>query len=284
MFITRPLPDNIHIQEKILYSDLNENNYFDLILPNERRTNSPVVVWYYSGAWVSKDIDSSINMAANLASRYGIVTALVHYPLSKKAEKSNIKHPIHVKDSLKGFLNVTSTIVKYGFNDKNVYIGGHCAGAHISSLIAFNTNEYILNDNFDNKSLAKIQNIKGVVLIDGIFDLKLLAKENLGYVSGFIAPAFGEDIKLEDEIMSTWDKASPQYCINSPSKSKLSPKVLLIHSTNDTLVNVEQSSNFSKKLEALNYNVSNINGDFGEHDQVPYNSRVLTILHNFIQS
>ncbi|KAI9290417.1 hypothetical protein K502DRAFT_354122, partial [Neoconidiobolus thromboides FSU 785] len=95
----------------------------------------------------------------------------------------------------------------------------------------------------------------------------------------YIIPAFGDDI-------NKWKKASPQFVskesLNDIGYNQL-PKYLLIDSQEDTLVNLEQTLEFTTHLKRLGFaKIQIASGVFGDHNLIPQNTNVVDKIYKFI--
>lgn len=103
----------------------------DLYLPKGRR-NFPTLVWLYGGALTGgeRSGESTVKIARRLAGA-GIAVAVPDYRLSP-----GVQFPAYVEDAAAAFAWVRSEIATRGGDPDDVFLGGHSAGAYLSSLVA----------------------------------------------------------------------------------------------------------------------------------------------------
>jgi acetyl esterase/lipase len=102
----------------------------DLYLPATGK-DFPALVWFHGGGLTagSKDSDSTRNIARTFA-RAGIAVAVANYRLSPK-----VTFPSYVEDAAAAFAWVKTHIAEQGGDPARVFLGGHSAGAYLSSLV-----------------------------------------------------------------------------------------------------------------------------------------------------
>lgn len=132
----------------------------DLYLP-KGKTNPPLFVFIHGGSWASGDKGLYGPIGVMLAKR-GIAVAIPSYRLMPKNP-----HPAQVEDVAAAFAWIAKNVKQYGVDEARVFLGGHSAGGHLSSLIAL-----------DKSLLAKhgvdTAVIKGVAALSGVYDVSLL--------------------------------------------------------------------------------------------------------------
>jgi len=98
----------------------------------------PVIIFVHGGGWSRGDRDHRwFGVYANLATYFtnaGYIVVVPSYRLSPA-----VQHPSHCDDICMALKFVSQNIESYGGNKDQVYLMGHSAGAHISSLIALDT-------------------------------------------------------------------------------------------------------------------------------------------------
>jgi acetyl esterase/lipase len=128
--------DEIEVQPDIAYKSGTLTDYeqerckLDLYLP-AKREGFATLVWFHGGGLTGggKDKDSTPAIARSLAGG-GIAVAVANYRLSPKA-----KYPAYVEDAAAAFAWVHSHIAEHGGAAKRVFIGGHSAGAYLTSMV-----------------------------------------------------------------------------------------------------------------------------------------------------
>lgn len=118
----------------------------------------PVVFFIHGGTWSSGDRKMYGNMGQMFA-KQGIGIVVISYRLSPA-----VTHPAHIEDVAKAFAWTHANIAKYGGRADQIFVAGHSAGGHLTSLLAANP-EYLKKHNLSSK------NIKGIIPISGVYDI-----------------------------------------------------------------------------------------------------------------
>jgi hypothetical protein len=98
------------------------------------------------------------NMGQMFASQ-GIGVVVISYRLSPA-----VTHPVHIEDVARAFAWTHANIAKYGGRADRIFVAGHSAGGHLTSLLAANP-EYLKKHNLSSK------NIRGIIPISGVYDI-----------------------------------------------------------------------------------------------------------------
>ena len=129
---------------------------------------------------------------------------------------------MHIQDSKEAI----NFLIRYGekegtYDASKIYLIGHSAGAHIAMMLTLDP---------EHKCYETNQNVLGVIGAQGIYDIDLLSQDYPDY--DFVPQAFGPD-------RSNYSIASP---VTKNPMTKNIPAMLVVHSLDDTLVNVGQSN------------------------------------------
>ena len=196
-------------KKDIQYKGTNDPRHsFDLYIPKTK--SESIVIFVHGGAWISGSKSDFQKLGKGLQSR-GIMTAIVEYRLSTK-EDNQVVHPMHtqdIADSLSWIHDHINELV--GYTPKNVYLVGHSAGAHLIGLIA--------QQDYVSSSIKSW--VKGLIMVEGIYDIERLAKLYPTYIDWFLIHAFPDQ--------KTWKECS---LYTKP----LDVKYHLVHSKEDELV------------------------------------------------
>jgi acetyl esterase/lipase len=93
-------------------------------------TSAPVVVYFHGGGLMFGDKNLGQVVAERLlAQGIGLVSA--NYRLSP-----GVMHPAHVQDAAAATAWVYNNIAEFGGDPRKLYVGGHSAGAYLSTLLA----------------------------------------------------------------------------------------------------------------------------------------------------
>lgn len=118
----------------------------------------PVVFFIHGGTWSSGDRKMYGNMGQMFASQ-GIGVVVISYRLSPA-----VTHPAHIEDVARAFAWTHANIAKYGGRADRIFVAGHSAGGHLTSLLAANP-EYL------KKHGLSAKNIRGLIPISGVYDI-----------------------------------------------------------------------------------------------------------------
>jgi arylformamidase len=192
----------------------------DLYLPKNHK-NYPVVFMVHGGGWSLGDKNQFglySRLGRNLA-RHGIGMVSTNYRLSPA-----VKHPEHIRDVARAFAWVHKNIGKHGGNNREMFVGGHSAGGHLSALLA--TDETYLKE----QGLS-LRDIKGAMPVSGVFTIP--SKEG--------NPVFD---KVFDQDAAVRDKASP----TKQARAGLPPFLILYASTELPYCDRPYAEGFCKAL------------------------------------
>lgn len=219
----------VQILRAIAYKagDTSDAHTLDLYLPAKTAERPPLFVYIHGGAWISGDRRQYLPLAAGIMAG-GAAVAVINYRLS---DAGRDPHPAHVQDAAAAVAFLRKNAGQNGYDPERIFVGGHSAGAHISALLAYQPG-YLAAVG------EKPDSIRGFIGIEGIYDLPALVGRWPSYREDFVSTAFGTDEKA-------WAAASPQRLTLSGHRPWL-----LIHSTQDELVDEPQSRRFAETLRA----------------------------------
>jgi acetyl esterase/lipase len=154
-------------------------NTLDIYAPENLKAPAPVLFFVHGGAWnipideiggetsAGDDKDDYVAMGNMFAGYYQYVTVVIRYRLSINGmdpDDGGAVYPEHMLDVAQAFAWVLDTIDQYQGDPAAVFVMGHSAGAHLSSVLG--TDErYLLPYGHSTKD------IRGLIPISGIFDL-----------------------------------------------------------------------------------------------------------------
>jgi len=153
----------------------------DVYLPENNVMNAPVLIHFHGGGWIMGDKSRSKKHGDFYAAR-GIIFIAVNYRLSP-----DIQQPAHTEDCAEAVSWVFDNLSDLGGDSGRVFVSGHSAGAHLSALLATDSN-YLQRHGFHPKDFA------GIFIVNtASFDL--LSGNNERPVRRFIKTAFGSNQK-----------------------------------------------------------------------------------------
>ncbi|MCE1246800.1 MAG: alpha/beta hydrolase [Firmicutes bacterium] len=167
----------------------------DIYYP-EGLKNCPVYFFVHGGAWKKGDKSQYAALGRTYAKK-GIVTVVVNYRLSPE-----VQHPAHIFDVAAAFAWTAANVRNYGGDPKKIFVSGHSAGAHLTSLM-------VLDGKYLKRYNLSSEDIKGLIAIAGVYRIAPAAGSNPGQsknrqnvTSNMFTDAFGKD-------QSKWADDSP---------------------------------------------------------------------------
>jgi acetyl esterase/lipase len=217
--------------------------------------NLPVVVFIHGGGWQIGDKASIAHInKRNFFINQGFVFVSVNYRLAPLDF-----YPIYPQDVAQAIAFVFNWIAKFKGNNKNVFLMGHSAGAHLAALVA-------TDKSYLNTYGYQPTDLNGVILLDGAgYDIPAVidfqTQNNNAAIVSMYHTAFGTD----DD---TWVDASP---INHIDESSSPPFQLFYVDTrrvsrlmSEAFFNkLNTNNNFAELIPVANTTHANINKNFG---------------------
>ena len=149
----------------------------DLYVPPSDKA-MPVLMWIHGGDWRAGDRKEQKDLGRAFA-RVGVACAVISYRLSPK-----IRHPEHVQDCAQAFAWLHQHAKEYGGDPDRLFVGGHSAGGHLSTLLTLNR-KY-----FDEVRLPE-DAVKGVISVSGVYQIAL--PKEAPSLQKIVTEAFGKD-------------------------------------------------------------------------------------------
>jgi acetyl esterase/lipase len=175
--------------------NVDSKHRLDVYYP-EGMKNCPVYFFVHGGGWKKGDKDIYSTLGKTYAKK-GIVTVIINYGLSPE-----VQHPAHILDTAAAFAWTAKNIRKFGGDPDKVFVSGHSAGAHLTSLL-------VLDNKYLNKYNLSSSNIKGLIAIAGVYkigDFNLKSKSGSQISSQFTSKLFNDAFGKDQ---SKWADASP---------------------------------------------------------------------------
>ncbi|KAJ7046700.1 Alpha/Beta hydrolase protein [Mycena alexandri] len=205
---------------------------FDLHVPPSARDGS-MIIFVHGGAWGGGDKSKHQELASQLAMASRFPVLVPNYRLTTNANK--FRHPGHAEDILRFLEFLTSWEGTLNTTGRGMYLVGQSAGAHILASI-------FLDSPSLTPSPAVLRATRGIVLVEGIYDIDLLLARFPAYRDWFIAAAF-------DDRQSYLDVSTTRLPLRNDESAQI--RWLVVHSTGDTLVDLPQSESMYEHLRAL---------------------------------
>lgn len=202
----------------------------DLYLPSGIQS-FPLAVFVHGGSWSRGDKDDREGVYGILGRRLaerGTGIAVINYRLSPQ-----VRHPEHARDVARALAWIHRHSEQYGWNPNALFLVGHSAGGHLSSLVAVDP-VYLREQNL------RPTIIRGVIALSGVYDLTLT-----GVTGQFLyEPVF---TTVPEKLKS----ASPALQV----KTRPAP-FLLLYAEKDYLSAPFQAHHFKKALRSAGGDVS----------------------------
>lgn len=226
--------ENIFSQDSTYAQHLNlqygpaegNGNLLDLYLPKNNSANTKLIIYVHGGSWKwgSKNDFPKILVSTLTTKGYGV--AAINYRLLREGKN---RFPAQIEDLKNAIAFLTANASTYGYNGKEFALLGVSAGAHLSLSYTYK---------YDTQ-----KQIKTVIDIVGPTDLTDKVFRENPSASNTINQFLG-DTNTQAAIAVD---ASPIYHL----KKETGVPTIIFHGESDELVNVNQSKELYKKLQAL---------------------------------
>ncbi|MGN0447490.1 MAG: alpha/beta hydrolase fold domain-containing protein [Acutalibacteraceae bacterium] len=228
-------------QKQVVYTDVaygtHERQVMDIVFPAELKKNMGAVVYIHGGAWVSGDKSIFQNRIQSTSSAVNCISASINYRYASE----NIKCTDILKDIDKALAKIKSMAETRGVNCNKVMLVGVSAGAHLALLYS-----YAKKDTAPIKPCAVTSYCGPADLTSDEFVFNSTAgtpsqmAQVLSYLIG--AKITSANYQLSKKYTA---KISPVNYID-----KNTVPTLVVQGTLDTVVNVNDTRTFVKKLQA----------------------------------
>lgn len=254
--LEKHIPAGITEVQNQQYRPNDKDGYLDVFYPEKTTTQLPTVVWVHGGAWVSGDKNNVDNYLKILAS-HGYTVVGVDYSIAPEHQ-----YPLpltQVNDALQYLQNNAERL---HIDAKNIVLAGDSAGSQIVAQTANAITSPAYADEVGIKPTLSSQNLKGMLLNCGAYDLAL--------------PDYnGEFGKFLHTVL--WAYSGKKDFLNDPALKQASvvnyvtsafPPTFLTAGNGDPLEN--QSQEFAKKLTSLGVSVSTLFYTANHQPQLPH--------------
>ncbi len=182
-------------------------------------------MFVHGGGWLGGDKKQYKEMASNLA-RNGLTVVLINYRLSPK-----VKFPSHIEDVASAIYWTKNSIGTYNGDRGSIYLMGHSAGGHLTSLLLF-------DKTYLKKHKMKPCDIAGAITISGVFEIK---PQEGGATKKYLKMVFGGDENI-------WGNATGKNHIDTKTKKKIPPFLVSWGKKENKLI-VNESLNIIKEFK-----------------------------------
>jgi acetyl esterase/lipase len=218
----------------------------DIYLPRTARrsvSGRPVVIYIHGGGWSgghsrqSGAFENWPSVLASLAAR-GYVVSSLNYRLLGEAP-----FPAAIQDVKAAIKFLRANAAKYGIDKSRVLVWGGSAGGHLTALAATTCGVAALEPVVTGALAAESDCVQAAITWYGVFDLTAQFAAAANMASSPIGKFFGCNAAGCDA--DTMTLASPQSHLDAQT-----PRFLVIHGQDDSVVPVAQSENFHKAMQA----------------------------------
>jgi acetyl esterase/lipase len=228
------LPDNVVVERDIQYGQAGDVKLMlDLVYPKKRGTGPlPVIVFIHGGAWRAGSKSTGILNLLPYATSGQYFGVTVEYRFTTVAQ-----WPAQIHDCKAAIRWVRSQATKYNLNPDKIGVWGVSAGGHLVSLLGTSGDVKELEGDCGSPGVSS--RVQCVVDFCGPSDFLAFAKFKRtllpppGTIEAPEGQLFGGTIAQKRELAIA---ASPVTYV-----SKDDPPFLIVHGTNDPLVNMEQA-------------------------------------------
>lgn len=235
--IAEVVPDynNVKLIQDVNYLEPGRTEKLDLYLPEEKGgPRRPGIVIIHGGGWAGGDkFWLREQIAGTTFVRAGYVCASINYTL---CDANNPTWPQNIYDCKKAVQFLRKNADLYNIDANNIGAIGGSAGGHLVSMLGVTGPDAGLEPN-DNQYQGISTCIQAVVDMYGITDLTKWKDHRKSACRNYIGCDF-------EKSPQDYIKASPVTHV-----SKNDPPFLIIHGTEDTVVEMSQSLGFIAELQ-----------------------------------
>lgn len=156
------------------------NSDLDIYYPTDAQTPLPVVVYIHGGGFIGGD-KSAVQPFAMAIANEGYLVANINYGFAPEQP-----YPTAVTQVNQALDYVAEQIADYGGDSDRLFIAGNSAGAQLTSQVA----ALITNESFatqmDLQPTITPEQLKGVVLINGIYNMQTLRETGFPNIGQFM--------------------------------------------------------------------------------------------------
>jgi acetyl esterase/lipase len=232
-------PRDVTVSRDVHYGPLPEHRLDVYRQPTTPR-GAPVFLYFHGGGWAWGSKREQGRPVLFELVRQGYVVVSANYRLSPQH-----RWPAHIEDATRALAWVKRTIESYGGDPDRVVLSGNSAGGQLCALLALTstTTPFLPADLSPTLDLS----VRGCVPYYGVLEM-------MGDDRHWRRHGRGLQHMLEHLVFPPTDTPdSARVHVASPIDriTPTAPPFLLIHGTNDTLVDVQVGRSFAQKYHAL---------------------------------
>lgn len=225
----------------------------DLIYPEDREKKYPCVVWICGGAWLSMDRSAHLAYLSKLALE-GFVVASVEYRTTNDA-----KYPTQLQDVKAAIRYLRAHADRYHIDEEHIGVTGESAGGHLTCMAALDQDKVLDVGAYLEYSSA----VQAACPWYPPTDFALFH-----YPSEAVCASSPESLLLGKNTMTEKKEARSISPISKISKD--APPFLIIHGTDDHIVDFRNGEALYEALEKEGCDVTLIAIEGADHASLPF--------------
>ncbi len=244
--------ENRTVEKDVVYRVYQDTSLkMDLYFPEQRGTQSPLIIYIHGGGWYSGDKATGIglnNMPELI--RRGYVVASINYRLAPR-----YVFPAQIEDVEYAVDFLRTNAATYRIDPAHVGVMGESAGGHLAALLGLSDERQWLDGTRD--EVTQSPRVQAVVDMFGPSDLKLTFEQHWSMLIEHV-------FNTSDPESETIKRASPVTYV-----SKQAPPFLILHGDRDNQVSLNQSQELYGKLKAESDPATLVVVKNADHEFVP---------------
>ena len=244
--------ENRTVEKDVVYRVFQDTSLtMDLYFPEQRGTQSPLIIYIHGGGWYSGDKATGIglNNMPELVRR-GYVVASINYRLAPR-----YMFPAQIEDVEYAVDFLRSNASTYRIDPAHIGVMGESAGGHLAALLGLSDERQWLDG--ARGGVSQSPRVQAVVDMFGPSDLKLTFEQHW---SMLIEHVFNTS-DPESELIK---RASPVTYV-----SRQAPPFLILHGDKDNQVSLDQSRELYSRLKAESDPATLVVVKNADHEFVP---------------
>lgn len=167
-YANQNIQQNLIVQTDLHYAKQNNNQRLDIIYPEKLQQKQPVIFLVHGGGWVAGNKESMLPYAKLLANQ-GFLVVNIEYTLVPYAA-----YPQQVLELNQAVHYIMQKQMQLPIDSTRIFFSGDSAGANIISSYVAALNAPEMAKQLNLKPSISSNNIKGLVLHSGVYNLKTL--------------------------------------------------------------------------------------------------------------